>query len=167
MACLPLQMALLMQADTQRADRNSVGTMNSRPLASINQRRSQRILLSIHLLVSGKRANGATFNERASTVVVNAHGALLLLHEPVLVGQVLTLNNVATTEEIVCTVVDINQGSMGGPEIGIEFAQPCPRFWRVSFPPSDWSPRSPEAKRIAQPKPLAPPASTPPLVKKL
>jgi len=34
------------------------------------------------------------------------------------------------------------------PEIGLEFAKPFPHFWRVAFPPADWSPRSPEAKRF-------------------
>jgi hypothetical protein len=31
--------------------------------------------------------------------------------------------------------------------VGIEFDEPAPRFWRVAFPPEDWSPHSPEAKR--------------------
>ncbi len=145
-----------------------MGTINPRPTASVNQRRSQRILLAVQLLVSGKRSNNAQFTERTATLVVNAHGGLLALHEAVLVGQVLTLKNLATTEEIVCTVMDINPGANGTPEVGIEFAEACARFWRVSFPPSDWSPKSPEAKRITYPQGPASTAApnTPPLVKK-
>jgi hypothetical protein len=32
----------------------------------------------------------------------------------------------------------------------------CARFWRVSFAPVDWIPRSAKAKRIASPGPSAP-----------
>ena len=119
-----------------------------RPSPYAKQRRSQRILLSIPVLVSGKKSTGALFTERTRTLVVNAHGALVELREPVLVGQLLQLKNVATNEETGCKVVDINSGSANLPEIGLEFAKPFPHFWRVAFPPADWSPRSPEAKRF-------------------
>jgi hypothetical protein len=32
--------------------------------------------------------------------------------------------------------------------VGIEFDQPSPRSWRISFPPNDWNSRNPEAKRF-------------------
>jgi hypothetical protein len=41
-------------------------------------------------------------------------------------------------------------------EVGIEFLGPAPRLWRVAFPPEDWSPRSPEAKRRTVVTPVAP-----------
>jgi hypothetical protein len=148
-----VQMVLFMQADTQRVEGITVTTPIARPVASVNQRRSQRILLAIPLLVKGTRSNGAPFSERTKTLVVNAHGGLLMLHEAVLAGQLLTLTNVATSEEIICKVIDINAGSNGTPEIGVEFAESCPRFWRVSFPPADWSPRSLEARRLPHRKP--------------
>jgi hypothetical protein len=44
---LPLQMALFMQADIQRKESASMGTTNFRPVASANQRHSQRILLTV------------------------------------------------------------------------------------------------------------------------
>lgn len=61
----------------------------------------------------------------------------ILLREPVLPGQILTMTNILTNEEIACTVIDLNHGQAAAPEVGVEFAHPCPRFWRVSFPPSD------------------------------
>src|SRR5208282_2636957 len=121
-------MAPFMQANTHREERHRMSTTNIRPLASITQRRSQRILLSVPLLVTGKRSKESNFSERTTTIVVNAHGALLLLHETVSIGQILKLKNVVTTEEIVCKVVDINIGNNGVPEVGIEFAESCPRF---------------------------------------
>lgn len=113
------------------------------------QRRSQRILLSVSILVSGQRANGSPFSERTKTQVVNAHGALIQLREPVLAGQQLRMKNLATNEEVACTVVDIGRGANEIPEVGIAFSKPSPSFWRVAFPPEDWSPRSPEAKRVS------------------
>jgi len=120
-----------------------------------HQRRSQRILLCVRVVVSGKHANGAPFSERTTTQVVNAHGALILLHEPVVVGQVVNVKHLGTGEELIGTVMDINPGQLEVPEIGIEFVHPNARFWRVSFPPNDWSPRSPYAKRLGDRKPVA------------
>jgi hypothetical protein len=67
----------------------------------------------------------------------------------VTVGQLVRMKNVAANEELSCTVIDVNRGSMLISEVGLEFTQPNPNFWRVSFPPADWSPRNPEAKRYA------------------
>jgi hypothetical protein len=82
----------------------------------------------------------------------------------VIIGQLSSICNIVTNDELVCTVMDINPGQIGVPEVGVEFAQPNPRFWRVSFPPVDWSPRSPEAKRFDTSGHT--PAAKPPLIKK-
>jgi hypothetical protein len=112
-------------------------------------RRSQRILLSIPVIVSGKRANGSSFVERTRTLVVSAHGALIQLREHVLVKQVLQIKNIATGDEVSCTVVDATSGTKEVPEIGIGFSKPSPNFWRVAFPPEDWNPRGPEARHAS------------------
>jgi hypothetical protein len=125
-----------------------VSTPNIRSAASAKQRRSQRILLSVPLEVSGKRSNGVAFREDASTFVVNAHGGLLLLKEVVFEGQILTLKHTRTTEEISCTVMNIGAKANGVTEVGIEFSKPNPKFWRVSFPPEDWTPQSADAKPV-------------------
>jgi hypothetical protein len=138
-----------------------VSTPNIRPSAYANQRRSQRILLAVPIVVSGTRANNTTFRERTATLVVNAHGALIQLRESVALAQKLKMENVATGEEISCTVMDINPGNTAVPEVGVEFFQPSAQFWRVSFPPVDWTPRSPEAKHFDVKK-----AGNPPLVVK-
>jgi hypothetical protein len=89
------------------------------------------------IVISGVRSNNAPFSERTSTLIVNAHGALIQLRERVLIAQPLRIQNLATNEELACSVMDINPGSNGIPEVGIEFHEPCPHFWRVSFPPAD------------------------------
>jgi hypothetical protein len=126
-----------------------VSTLNIRPHPYAQQRRSQRILLSVSILVSGEQANGVPFSERTHTLIVNAHGALIELRELALAGQKLRIKNLATNEELDCTVIDINPGDSSIPEVGVEFSEPCPRFWRVSFPPEDWSLRDPEAKHAS------------------
>jgi hypothetical protein len=141
-----------------------MSTPNIRSSQIANQR--QRIVLSVPLRVYGKRANGTTFLEHTNTLIVNAQGALLQLEEPVRVGQTLSIRNVGTEEEIPCEVVHLNPGANGVTEIGVEFAQPNPRFWRVSFPSADWSTRSPEAKRFASSPSAPPPPAKDPVVKK-
>src|SRR6266852_8644515 len=90
------------------------------------------------------------------TLLVNAHGGLILLKEAVQSGATVSIRNLKTEDEILCTVVDVNAGANGTAEIGVEFAQENSKFWRVSFPPPDWSPRSAEAKRFATgPKPAS------------
>jgi hypothetical protein len=116
----------------------------------VSQRRSQRLAVSIPIRVFGNRATGEPFDETGTTLVVNAHGGLVALKEPVVNGQVITLRNISSEQVIECTVVDVEVGEDGSPEIGLEFVQPNEKFWHVSFPPADWSPRSPEAKRFTR-----------------
>lgn len=143
-----------------------MGTFNMRPGQIANQRRSQRILLSVPVRVSGNRTNGTAFVEHTKTLIVNAHGALLLLQEPVREGQTLNVRNIATGEEVACRVADMSPGPNGVAEIGVEFAAPNARFWRVSFPPADWNARIPEAKRSTSKPAAAPTAEKDPVGKK-
>jgi hypothetical protein len=108
-----------------------MSTPNIRPTQAANQRRSQRILLSVPLRVSGKRANGTPFVDHTKTQLVNAHGALLQLQEPMREGQMLNVRNVTTGEEVPCKVVDLSAGANEVVVIGVEFAETNPRFWRV------------------------------------
>lgn len=123
-----------------------MSTFHLRPNPHAQQRRSQRILLSVAVHISGIRPNGAPFSERTSTLVVNAHGALIRLREPVTMGQKLRIKNLSTNEETCCEVMDVNSDNTTSREVGVQFSEPCARFWRVSFPPADWTPRNPEAR---------------------
>ncbi len=121
-----------------------------RPNRAVNTRRSQRLLLRIPVVVAGQRADGKNFVEQASTEVVNAHGALILMSEPMAKEQLLRMKHVKSGDEEPCKVVAIGQKVGGKTEIGVEFLKPSPRFWRIAFPPDDWTPRSPEAKRLSK-----------------
>ncbi len=70
------------------------------------------------------------------------------------------MKNLATNEEIACAVMDINSGISSNSEIGVAFSEPCPRFWRVTFPLEDWSLRGPEAKHVTLKSLPATPALT-------
>lgn len=120
---------------------------NPRPGPYGDRRRSQRVLLSVQVRITGTSANGVAFTEDTTTAVVNVHGGLVLLKTAVRQGQRLKIKNLNTDEETQCVAVDANAGSIAAREVGVDFVAAAPRFWRVSFPPADWSSRSPEAKR--------------------
>jgi hypothetical protein len=124
-----------------------MSAIDQHPAKVANLRRSQRVYLSVEVVVSFQATNGIPLSEETRTLVVNAHGALVLLRRKVALGELLTLRNVKTEKELACRVVDVGPAAQAGQrEIGIEFVIPSPRFWPVAFPPADWSPRSPEAK---------------------
>ncbi len=127
----------------------------AQPKKSMPKRRSQRVRLSIRLLVSGNRPSGHSFSEEVYTIVVNIDGALIVAAEPLHVGQLLTVRHIKSGDEQMCRVIQIETPDAANPEVALEFLQPTPRFWRVAFPPDDWTAQSPEAKQItAPPTPL-------------
>src|SRR5437016_13274789 len=67
-----------------------------------NRRRSQRVLVTIPVRVSGQKGAGSPFEEETHTRAISAHGALLLVSTPVHRGQRLTLSNVQTKAALEC-----------------------------------------------------------------
>jgi hypothetical protein len=109
-------------------------------------RRSQRVCLSLPIVVLREGPGVNVASEETNTLIVNAHGALIQLALTVEIGQLLGIKNTQTMEELVCRVVHLGPEHPGKREVGIEFELASPRFWRIAFPPSDWTPRSPDAK---------------------
>jgi hypothetical protein len=103
-----------------------------------NRRRSQSVMLSLPVTVSGQTDQGP-FREETHTMVVNAHGALIGLKTPVVKGQLVQIKSVASPGEQECWVNWIGSSTDGKTQCGIEFSQPAPRFWGIAFPPADWS----------------------------
>jgi hypothetical protein len=119
------------------------------------RRRSQRVLMQVSVRLHGIDTQGKPFDEEADTLAINAHGALVLLQARVTSGSLLTLRNNTTKEEQECSVVFLGPVRGNKAEIGLEFSARRPQFWRVAFPPEDWSPRNPEARTATQqPKPV-------------
>ena len=116
------------------------------PNKTTHLRRSQRVCLSLFITVFREGPGKNMASEETTTLIVNAHGALIQLALTVEIGRLLRIKNTQTMEELVCRVVSLGLDQPGKREVGIEFELPSPRFWRIAFPPSDWTPRSPDAK---------------------
>jgi PilZ domain len=119
------------------------------PSHSGARRRSQRVLMQVPVRVRGKDAPGKDFEEYTETLAINAHGALILLSARLTSGGMVHMRHNKTEEEQECRVAFLGPVRGGKAEIGLEFTAPRPAFWRVAFPPEDWTPKSPEARTIS------------------
>jgi hypothetical protein len=113
------------------------------------RRRSQRVLMHVPLRLRGVDTQGQNFEEFTETLAINAHGGLVLLAARVISGSVIHMRHSKTEEEQECHVVFLGPVRSGKAEIGLEFTVPRPTFWRVAFPPEDWSPKSPESRTVS------------------
>ena len=96
-------------------------------------RRSARSFHKIRVQAEGRTHDRKKFKETCETVVVSAHGGLLLLKHEVDDGAMLVLTNPLTQEEQECRVVYLGEPMEKGQRVGIEFLTPAPRFWGVEF----------------------------------
>jgi hypothetical protein len=78
------------------------------------------------------------FTEKTQTLAVNAHGALITLEAKAVQGQVLLIKSISS-EARTCRVVYVGPALQGRTQFGIEFAEPAPNFWHITFPPEDWA----------------------------
>ncbi len=105
----------------------------------LRKRRSQRVELTIPVVVHRPPKEGPQFYERAQTLVVNAHGALMALAEKVTPKQRLLMQNIDSGEQQECRVVYVEKERTGPTKVAVEFARPAPTFWRIAYPPADWT----------------------------
>lgn len=116
------------------------------PAMGSSQRRSQRIFARVPIVIRGEGNPELPLQEETQTLVINAHGALVLLATKVTQGQKLFVKHKRTQEEQECRVVYMGPAEGGKTQVGIEFAVANPGFWHVSFPPTDWTPHHEDAK---------------------
>jgi len=109
-----------------------------------NRRRTQRVLLRLPILVIGRGPDGQHVSENSFTLNVSAHGALILMSMRVEAGQKILCRNPDTLEEQFVRVIHVTPAPEGKTEVGVAFLKPAPKFWRISFPPDDWTPKDPE-----------------------
>jgi len=102
------------------------------------KRRSERIDLSVPVVLHRRPTEGPQFSERTQTLVVNAHGALMALVEKVAPEQRLLMQNTSSGEQKECRVVYVKKELTGPTNVAVEFTQPAPTFWRIAYPPADW-----------------------------
>jgi hypothetical protein len=97
------------------------------------------VILSLPVTVRAEDGfKDASFEEETRTLVVNLHGALIVLAAKVAKGQKLRLVNRVTHAEQLCRVANLGSKSGDKAQVGVEFLNPSPDFWRISFPPEDW-----------------------------
>lgn len=108
---------------------------SSQDTRSERRRRSQRLKVRISLEVRSQGADKQHISEKTETLVVNAHGALILLSMNVATDELIVVVNSRTGEEILSRVTTLGPSFMGKTEVGIEFIKPVPDFWGPAFPP--------------------------------
>jgi hypothetical protein len=126
-----------------------MGQSPNAPSHASPRRRSQRVLMQVSVRIRGENAEGAPFEEETSTLAINAHGALIQMQARITSGSKVHMQHNGTKQEQECQVVFLGPVRSGRAEIGLEFSSPCPTFWRVAFPPEDWSPKHPEARTVS------------------
>src|ERR1700686_5154703 len=113
------------------------------------RRRSQRVLMQVGVRVRGEDSQGNSFEEETETLAINAHGALILVNARVTSGSKVMMQHKRTQEEQECHVVFLGPVRAGKAEIGLEFSEARPTFWRVAFPPEDWTSKHPDARPLS------------------
>ena len=106
--------------------------------------------MKVAIRVRGTDAQGKPVDEETDTLAVNAHGALVLMTARFTSGSKVLLQHKRTTEEQECHVVFLGPVRAGKAEIGLEFSTANSTFWRVAFPPEDWTPKHPEARTVSR-----------------
>jgi hypothetical protein len=99
------------------------------------RRRTMRLSLQIPLTVQCRLPEGETIDLKASTYVVGANGALLLMDTPLIPGQTVKVFNEHTAKSIECVVTSLRE-KRERRFVGIAFADPNVDFWHVVFPKS-------------------------------
>jgi len=100
------------------------------------ERRSERVLADVPVLIRGQSMGDGSFQEETFTVTVNAHGALLMLAAKVALGQTITLVSLKNSAERVCRIAYKGPVHAGLAQVGVEFSEPSPGFWPVEAPAS-------------------------------
>jgi hypothetical protein len=102
----------------------------------IEQRRSDRVRLTVPLWVMGTFPKGFPFIEDARTVNVNRYGAHIRLFRPLKATQQVVVVNLATHRESDFRVVGpLVPFTEDGGEYGIECLREADNIWDIDFPP--------------------------------
>ncbi len=101
------------------------------------KRRTDRIMLTIPLIVEGTDTKGYPFKEDGRTVTLNRHGARIRASRPLLPGQTIKLTNLVGRREAEFRVVGpVSPMTQQGGEWGVECLNPKENIWGIQFPPA-------------------------------
>ena len=71
--------------------------------------------------------------EKTHTIIVNEHGALVLLAAPVEIDLIVRLENLNSREELLCRVTSLGPSFMGKTQVAVEFILPMPGVWGTGY----------------------------------
>jgi hypothetical protein len=83
----------------------------------------------IPAVVRFQTADKHSVSEKTHTIIVNDHGALILLAAAAEVQQIIRLENLASREELLCRVTSLGPSFMGKTQVAVELVMPTPGFW--------------------------------------
>lgn len=102
------------------------------------RRRSERLFLTFPIRVEGSDSQGRQFSETTRTIVVNRHGARILLKHSVTAGQAFKVISLVNGREATFRVVGLTSPvSDRGAEWGVEYTDERQNLWGIDFPPID------------------------------
>jgi hypothetical protein len=103
------------------------------------QRRSERVNLTVPVMVTASRVDGHEIQELTQTAIVNAHGGLFRSTVEFMVAQPLVLTNLNTNLKESARVVHAELLANGEFGVAFEFDNAAPEFWQVEDAPDDWA----------------------------
>jgi hypothetical protein len=116
------------------------------------RRRTQRVSLSVPLVIHGQNETGEKFSIRVKSNAVSQHGAQLEMEYPAVVGQVLVLLNENNARKVEGRVASIQRKRDGKTHVGVEFLSPEINFWNMTFPLPGAKPLRRSIPKISQNK---------------
>jgi PilZ domain-containing protein len=101
-----------------------------------DKRRSDRIMLTVPLHIRGEDERGMPFRDDARTLILNRHGARILIARMLRGGQKVRLSNNLTRREADFRVVGpVAPFTEKGGEFGVEYINQKDNIWGIQFPP--------------------------------
>jgi hypothetical protein len=97
------------------------------------------VILDVPILVGGENEDKQLFEEDALALIVNAHGALVILEARVAIGQKVVVTNVKSGLKREGEVAFVGSAYAGLTRLGIQFNRPAPEFWSLNPSPADWT----------------------------
>jgi hypothetical protein len=89
-------------------------------------------------------AGKSSVSEKTEAIIVNDHGALILLATATEINQIIRVENPTNGEELLCRVTSRGDSFMGKTQVGVEFIVPTPGFWHISKPKDSEPSRTPK-----------------------
>jgi hypothetical protein len=103
------------------------------------KRRSERVNLTVPVMVTASAVDGREIQELTQTAIVNAHGGLFRSTVEFLVAQPLVLTNLNTNLKESARVVHAEILANGEFGVAFEFDNAAPEFWQIEDAPDDWA----------------------------